>query len=106
VTSTVDLADPKSAHNVKRVLVAPLAALPLGTPEAVQRLKILAGPRWSPGFPGRAELGPDAAGSLASSAEDHGFVKIAEDRFPDGRMNRKAVSDVLERLVAAANVSR
>jgi small subunit ribosomal protein S35 len=84
---------------VKRVLVAPLSSLPLKTPEAIQRVKLLAGPRWSPGYPGRNEL-------VATEESKEGYIKIAEDRFPDGRMNRKAVSDMLERLVTAANVSR
>ena len=111
ITSTIDLADnnpTKSPNHVKRVMVAPLSALPLKTPEAIQRLKILAGPRWTPGFPGRGELGAEAASKFVSAdpKNEHGYVKIAEDRFPDGRMNRKAVSDTLERLVEAANVSK
>ncbi|KAL1412630.1 37S ribosomal protein S24, mitochondrial [Vanrija albida] len=107
VTSTVDLSDPDSPYHQKAVLVAPVSALPLKTPEAIHRLKLLAGPRWSPGQPGRAELGPNAAGALAPGAEDKlgkdGWVKIAEERLPLGRMNRKSVSDMLDKLVEAAN---
>ena len=33
-----------------------------------------------------------------------GWFKISEDRFKDGRMNRKSASDMLEKLVEAANV--
>lgn len=83
--------------------------MPLKTPEAIQRLKLLAGPRWTPGYPGRGEFGDDALGNSPINASvppsEHGFVKIAEERYPEARMNRKAVNDILERLVAAANVS-
>lgn len=80
-------------------MVAPVSSLPLKDAAAVRRLQVLAGPRWTPGFPGRAEA------SLEGSADQLGYVKISEDRYPAGRMNRKSVSDMLERLVAAANVS-
>lgn len=53
----------------------------------MHRFKLLAGPRWT----------GDAA---------EGSVKISEERFPDGRMNRVSVVEMLERLVAAANVSK
>lgn len=33
-----------------------------------------------------------------------GWVKISEERFRNPRMNRKSASDMLERLVEAANV--
>lgn len=108
VTTTVDLSKANSPYHVKSVVVAPVSSLPLKTPEAIQRLKLLAGPRWSPGFPGRRELGPDAAGvhgeaHAADKNGKEGYVKIAEERFPAARMNRKSASDMLERLVEAAN---
>lgn len=109
VTSTVDLADPDSPYHQKRVLVAPVSALPLKNADAIHRFKLLAGPRWSPGRPGRAELGKDAAGAYNLEAEDKlskdGWLKIAEERLPLGRQNRKSVSDILDKLVEAANVS-
>jgi small subunit ribosomal protein S35 len=85
---------------VKRVLLAPVTALPLDGRDAVHRLKLLAGPRWTPGLPGRNE----AEAEVDGEGRD-GWVKISEERFLDGRMNRKSVSDMLERLVQAANVS-
>ncbi|WOO82094.1 uncharacterized protein LOC62_04G005596 [Vanrija pseudolonga] len=107
ITSTVDLSDPDSPYNQKRVLVAPVSALPLKTADAIQRFKLLAGPRWSPGRPGRAELGKNAAGAFNLEAEDKlskdGWLKIAEERLPLGRQNRKSVSDILDKLVEAAN---
>jgi hypothetical protein len=99
ITSTIDLSNPSSPHHVKRVLVAPVSALPLEGSDAVHRLKLLAGPRWTPGKPGQSE------GSAEQGEGKDGWVKIAEERFPDGRMNRKSVSDMLQRLVQAANVS-
>lgn len=33
-----------------------------------------------------------------------GWIKISEEKFPDGLMNRKSAGDMLERLLAAANV--
>lgn len=65
----------------------------------MHRLKLLAGPRWTPGRPGQSEAEPEQG-----EGKD-GWVKIAEERFPDARMNRKSVSDMLQRLVQAANVS-
>ncbi|GFZ47987.1 hypothetical protein JCM24511_05734 [Saitozyma sp. JCM 24511] len=97
ITSTIDLSDPTSPHHVKRVLVAPVTALPLEGSSAVHRLKLLAGPRWTPGRPGQSEAEPEQG-----EGKD-GWVKIAEERFPDARMNRKSVSDMLQRLVQAAN---
>lgn len=37
--------------------------------------------------------------------EEHGEFKMSEESFPDGRMNRKWLSDVLDKLVEEANVS-
>ncbi|KAK4683744.1 hypothetical protein P7C73_g6484, partial [Tremellales sp. Uapishka_1] len=96
ISSTIDLADPSSVYHTKKVLTAPLSALPLNGKDAVQRFKLIAGPRWTPGAPGRHER----------EAEGEGWIKISEERFKDGRQNRKSVSDMLERLVEAANVGR
>lgn len=87
-----------------------MSSLPLKNADAIQRFKVLAGPRWTPGKPGRGELGTKAPLKLAKEAEEdklgkEGYVKISEDRYPEARMNRKSVSDMLERLVEAANVS-
>lgn len=34
-----------------------------------------------------------------------GWVKISEEKYPDGLMNRKSAADMLERLTEFANVS-
>lgn len=94
---TVDLSDPDSALQQKSVLIAPVSALPLEGADALQRLKVLAGPRWTPGFPGRHE------GAEGEGIGKDGYVKISEETYATMRMNRKSASDMLERLVAAAN---
>lgn len=110
IISQVDLGDPESAYNFKRVMIAPVASLPLKGPDAIQRFKVLAGPRWTPGPPGRGEMGTKAAHGLPSVAEEDklgkdGYIKIAEERYPEPNMNRKSLNDMLVRLVEAANVS-
>lgn len=106
MTTQIDLAAPESPYNHKHVLVAPVSALPLKDDAAVRRLQLLAGPRWTPGPPGRGAVGPETTGIDPGPDGKLGFIKIAEERYPASRMNRKSVSDMLERLVAAANVSR
>lgn len=77
-------------------------------PDAIHRLKLLAGTRWTPGRPGRMET--ETEGNEGYNAGDkqigrEGWVKISEARFQEPKMNRKSASDMLERLVEAANVS-
>jgi small subunit ribosomal protein S35 len=64
----------------------------------------LAGPRWTPGPPGRQELESDA--TSANDEGKEGWIKIAEERFKEGVTNRRSAGEMLERLVEAANVSR
>ena len=86
----------------------PVSALPLKSSDAVHRIKLLAGTRWSPGKPGKEENEYSPNDGFNAGAQDigkEGWIKLASRKFDDGRMNRKFVSDVLERLVEAANVS-
>jgi small subunit ribosomal protein S35 len=99
IRSTIDLSYPTSSTQRKSVLIAPISSLPLQGADATQRIKVLAGPRWTPGYPGRDE----AAESGKEGAD--GWIKIAEERFPDARTNRWSVGSMLEKLVQAANVS-
>ena len=97
-----------SPISAKRVLLTPVAGLPLADAEAIHRLKLLAGPRWSPGRPGADEM--EYEGNEGYNGGDEmigreGWVKISEERFRNPKMNRKSASDMLERLVEAANVS-
>ena len=93
-----------SPISAKRVLLTPVAGLPLADAEAIHRLKLLAGPRWSPGRPG-ADEGNEGYNGGDEMIGREGWVKISEERFRNPKMNRKSASDMLERLVEAANVS-
>lgn len=68
----------------KIVLVAPLSKLPLTTPAALHKFKLIAGPRWD-------------------SWED--TIKISCELFPVGEMNEKWCSDTLDKIIAQAQVS-
>jgi len=91
------------------VLLVPIASLPLSSPEAVHRVKLLAGPRYTHGRPGETEMEIQTTVGSGYNGSDEdlgkeGWIKISEDRFPSARMNRKSCSDMLEKLVDAANV--
>ncbi|WVQ86133.1 hypothetical protein IAT38_008301 [Cryptococcus sp. DSM 104549] len=98
VKTSIDLAHPDHKFFTKTVLLVPVARLPLPTPEAVHRFKLLAGPRWSPSKPGSAEFFADE-----SVDGKEGWVKISEERFENSVQNRRAASDILDRLVEAAS---
>jgi hypothetical protein len=68
-------------------------------------MKVIAGPRWTPGYPGRNEFEASAEGGEKSDSRKDGWIKISEERFPDARTNRWNVGSMLEKLVEAANVS-
>jgi len=99
IRSSVDLSYPGSSTQRKSVLIAPIASLPLKGSDSIQRMKVLAGPRWTPGYPGRNEYE-----STEKAEGKDGWIKIAEERFPDARTNRWNVGNMLEKLVEAANV--
>ncbi|BGP38019.1 37S ribosomal protein S24, mitochondrial [Rhodotorula kratochvilovae] len=77
------------AHPASRkvTISAPISALPLPTPEARHKFKLLAGARWTPPLPGH---------------EGEGTVKLACEMFPSERMNEKWCSDTLDKLLAEA----
>ena len=109
MTQTVDLVWRHHDINKRRTALFPVAGLPLSGPEAIHRAKIIAGPRWTPGQPGLQELEEQGNKGFNAGPEDigrEGWIKIAEHRFPSGRMNRKSISDIIDRLVEAANVRR
>lgn len=101
IRSTIDLSYPTSPVHRKSVLIAPVDSLPLKGKDAIQRIKLLAGPRWTPGYPGKQEQRPQSL----QGEETGGWIKIAEERFPDARTNRWNVGQMLEKLVETANVS-
>lgn len=77
----------------------PVAQLPLRDEDAIHKFKILAGPRWTPDPPKDAGVGPNEAN------REHGYMKISCEDFPEPAQNLKWASDVIERLIAEANVS-
>ncbi|KAF8342650.1 mitochondrial ribosomal subunit protein-domain-containing protein [Cantharellus anzutake] len=91
--------EPHPATN-KAVIVAPVSYLPLKSPSAIHKFKLLAGPRWTTdvprdaGFSGRVKDGEGVA---------HGFIKISHEAFPLASMNAKWCSDTLEKLIEEAN---
>lgn len=99
VVRTIDYGGEEHPATSKRTVVVPVAHLPLNGPKARHALKLLAGPRWSPSPPSDSGIGPDEA-----LLED-GFIKISCEDFPQPGMNLKWISDVLDRLIAEANVS-
>ena len=83
---------------VKRVIVVPVAHLPLKDDAARHSLKLIAGTRWTPSPPRDSGIGKDEPGG------EHGYVKISCEDFPRPAMNLKWASDALDRLVEEANV--
>lgn len=107
LTSADIFQDPSLAQMQKRSLQVPIDRLPLKDADAIHRFKLLAGPRWVPPQEELEPKIPAASGAIVkqSDAPAHGWFKMSEESFPDGRMNRKWLSDVLEKVVAEANVS-
>ena len=83
---------------VKRVIVAPVAHLPLKDDAARHSFKLIAGSRWTPIPPRDSGIGSDEPGG------GHGYVKIACEDFQRSAMNLKWASDALDRLIQGANV--
>lgn len=73
------------AHPASRkvVLTAAIGSLPLSSPAALHKFKLIAGPRWD-------------------SSKDE--LKISCELFPVGSMNEKWCSDTLDKMIAAAEV--
>lgn len=83
---------------VKRVIVVPVAHLPLKDDDARHSLKLIAGSRWTLIPPRDSGIGSDEPGG------EHGYVKIACEDFQRPAMNLKWASDALDRLIEEANV--
>jgi len=82
---------------VKRVVVAPVAHLPLKDDAARHSLKLIAGTRWTPTPPRDSGIGSDEPGG------EHGYVKISCEDFTKPAMNLKWASDALDRLIGETN---
>jgi small subunit ribosomal protein S35 len=107
LTQQIDLLVKSPKIENRQVLLVPVSALPLEGPEAIHRIKVIAGQRWSPGRPGPNEMEYEVTKGYNGGPSDlgkEGWLKISEARFEEARMNRKSASDMLDRLIAAANV--
>ena len=98
IVRSIDYAGEEHPATAKRVVVVPVDQLPLRDEDAVHKLKLLAGPRWTPNPP--ADAGVSGLGLWGD-----GYIKISCEDFPKPAQNLKWASDTLDRLVAEANVS-
>ncbi|KDQ63492.1 hypothetical protein JAAARDRAFT_119004 [Jaapia argillacea MUCL 33604] len=96
---SISFSGEKHPATAKRVIVTPVSCLPLTSPQAIHKMKVVAGPRWSPtppkdsGYTGAEEEGKD------------GYVKIACEDFEEPAMNLKWASDTLDRLIKECNAN-
>ncbi|KAJ7932488.1 mitochondrial ribosomal subunit protein-domain-containing protein [Mycena leptocephala] len=96
VVRSMDYGGEEHPATAKRVIVAAVDHLPLKDKNAIHRIKVLAGPRWTPS--------PPADGGFSGLEEwKNGYIKIACEDFPQPAMNLKWASDTMDRLVAHAN---
>ena len=84
----------------KRVIVVAVSKLPLHSPQAIHKLKLLAGPRWSDRPPRDAGIGLEEDKRVG----EHGYIKISCEDFPKPAMNLKWGSDILDNMLKEANV--
>jgi small subunit ribosomal protein S35 len=83
---------------IKRVIVVPVDQLPLSGEQAIHKIKLLAGSRWTPNPPKDSGVG-------LNEEWKNGFIKISCESFPRASMNWSWASDTLDKLVDVANVS-
>jgi len=102
VVRTISYAGEEHPAAKKQVIVVAVSQLPLRSPEAVHKLKLLAGTRWS--------LEPPRDSGIAYEEDErlgkHGYVKISCEDFPGSAMNLKWGSDTLDNLLEEANNSQ
>ncbi|KAG6898070.1 hypothetical protein C0992_006548 [Termitomyces sp. T32_za158] len=91
IVRSIDYAGEEHPATNKRVMVVAVDELPLRDESAVHKLKLLAGPRWTP-HP------PTDAGVQKNVPWGNGYVKISCEDFPKPAMNLKWASDALDRL--------
>lgn len=85
----------------KAVVVLPVSQLPLSSPQAIHKFKLLAGPRWSTECPKDSAFSAEEIATLG----EHGFVKISMEDLPEQAMNLRWCSDTLDRMVLESQVS-
>jgi small subunit ribosomal protein S35 len=106
LTSFHNTSDPSDPLTSKKVLRVPISRLPLNSPESVHRFKLLVGPRWVPptGVLPDGSIPKDLQEKLEVDEKEGWFV-MSEEGWKEGRMNRKWLSDILDKLVEESNVS-
>lgn len=83
----------------------PVSALPLSSPEALHKFKLLAGARWHPPLPPSLKHPiENKSWKVHQGEKDEGVFEMSCDVFPYDRMNEKWCSDTLEKLLNEANV--
>jgi len=83
----------------KRVIVAAVSQLLLDSSQAVHKLKLLAGPRWSLQPPRDSGIGSEQHEKIGF----HGYIKLSCEEFPEPEMNLKWGCDLLDNLLREAN---
>ena len=99
IVRSIDYAGEKHPATTKRTVVVAVGQLPLKNADAIHKFKILAGVRWTPHPPKDGGVGPRETG------REHGYIKISCEDFPQSAQNLKWISDVIDKLIAEANVS-
>ncbi|KII93876.1 hypothetical protein PLICRDRAFT_100500 [Plicaturopsis crispa FD-325 SS-3] len=97
VVRSIEYVGEEHPASAKRTIVVPVANLPLRDKDAIHKLKLLAGVRWTPDPPKNAGIGRDEA------AREHGYVHISCEHFSKPAQNIKWASDALDRLISHAN---
>lgn len=83
--------------SLKRVVTCSVDDLPLKDDSARHRIKLLAGPRWSP-------RPHNDGGACAMDQWKNGYIKISCEDYATGEENYHWASKILDKLVEKANV--
>lgn len=98
IVRSIEYAGEQHPAAAKSTIVVPVDGLPLKNQVAIHKLKLLAGPRWTPNPPADA-------GVSGLETWGNGYIKISCEDFPKPAQNLKWASDTLDRLVSEANAS-
>ncbi|TFK77184.1 hypothetical protein BDN72DRAFT_807716, partial [Pluteus cervinus] len=99
IVRSLDYAGEEHPATIKRAVVVAVDQLPLRDEDAIHKIKLLAGPRWTPNPPADA-------GVNGLETWGNGYIKISCEDFPQPSMNLKWASDTLDTLLAEANNTR
>jgi small subunit ribosomal protein S35 len=96
IVRSIDYVGEEHPAATKRAVVVAVDQLPLRDEDAVHKIQLLAGSRWTPNPPADA-------GVSGLEVWGNGYIKISCEDFPKPAQNLKWASDALDRLVAEAN---